>query len=335
MAIERNTDAIPAPDSPVLLRASGLTKSFADLVAVDGLSLEIRRGEIFGFLGPNGAGKTTTIRMMCGLLEPDAGSVEILSGGTVFSRAVVTSMIGLSPQSIVIWETLTCFEQLEFMGRAYNLDRVLARRRSEELLGAFGLLEKRNRLGKTLSGGMQRRLNIALALVHQPEILFLDEPQAGLDPQSRVLVREYIRSLAGKTTVVLTTHDMEEAEKLSDRVSIIDRGKLVALDTVESLKDRLGQGDLIEIELAEEPGAQLLSGISAAAGAAEGSRDDASSSVAVRDRTLSLVSAKAADILPGILRAIEDRGMTMDHIRVRQRNLEDVFIHLTGRGLRE
>jgi ABC-2 type transport system ATP-binding protein len=335
MAIERNRDVITDPGSPVILRTTGLTKSFGDLVAVDQLSLEIRRGEIFGFLGPNGAGKTTTIRMMCGLLEPDAGSVEIVSGGTVFSQAVVTSMIGLSPQSIVIWETLTCSEQLEFMGRVYSLDRVLARRRSEELLEAFGLREKRNKLGKTLSGGMQRRLNIALALVHQPEILFLDEPQAGLDPQSRVLVREYVRGLAGKTTVILTTHDMEEAEKLSDRVSIIDRGKLLVLDTVENLKNRLGQGDLIEIELGEEPGPDLLAGISAAAETPGEPGIESSSSVTVREKTLSLVSAKAAEVLPKILKAIEKRGMSMDHVRVRQRNLEDVFIHLTGRGLRE
>jgi ABC-2 type transport system ATP-binding protein len=335
MAIERTRDMFPGAGSPAVLRTTDLSKSFGDVAAVDRLSLEIRRGEVFGFLGPNGAGKTTTIRMMSGLLEPDSGSVEILSGGTVFSKAVVASMIGLSPQSIVIWETLTCLEQLEFMGRVYNLDRVLARRRSEELLDAFGLREKRNKLGKTLSGGMQRRLNIALALVHQPEILFLDEPQAGLDPQSRVLVREYIRGLAGKTTVVLTTHDMEEAEKLSDRVSIIDRGRLLVLDTVENLKDRLGQGDLIEIELAAEPGPDFLAAISAAAKAPGTEGAESASPLGVRAETLSLVSARAAEILPGLLKVIEGRGMGMDHIRVRQRNLEDVFIQLTGRGLRE
>ncbi len=335
MASDVSRDTVQQSDSPVILRTADLTKAFGDLVAVDRLSLEIRRGEIFGFLGPNGAGKTTTMRMMSGLLTPDSGSVEILSGGTVFSRAIISSMIGLSPQSIVIWETLTTFEQLEFMGRVYNLDRILARRRSEELLDAFGLREKRNKMGKTLSGGMQRRLNIALALVHQPEILFLDEPQAGLDPQSRVLVREYIRGLAGKTTVVLTTHDMEEAEKLSDRVSIIDRGKLLVLDTVENLKGRLGQGDLIEIELAGEPDPDLLAAISSVARVPGGRRAGAASSVSVRGRTLSLVSAGAAEVLPGILKAIEARGMGMDHIRVRQRNLEDVFIQLTGRGLRE
>lgn len=283
MANAGKMDTHPDPDFSVILRTTDLTKSFGDVIAVDHFSLEIRRGEVFGFLGPNGAGKTTTIRMMCGLLKSDSGSIEILSGGSIFSRGVISSMIGLSPQSIVIWEGLTCLEQLEFMGRAYNLDRVLARRRSEELLEAFGLQEKRNKLGKTLSGGMQRRLNIALALVHQPEILFLDEPQAGLDPQSRVLVRECIRRLSGKTTVILTTHDMEEAEKLSDRVSIIDRGKLLVLDSVENVKGRMGQGDLIEIELGEAPGPGLLARISAAAETPREPSLALPSSVTVRD----------------------------------------------------
>ena len=153
--------------------------------------------------------------------------------------------IGVAPQTIVIWETLTCREQLEFMGRMYGLTFPAARDRARRLLSDFGLEEKARRLGRTLSGGMQRRLNIALALVHDPEILFLDEPQAGLDPQSRVLVREYIRSLRGRMTVIVTTHDMEEAEKLSDRVCIIDHGKLLELDTVEGLKLRMGDAGVV------------------------------------------------------------------------------------------
>jgi ABC-2 type transport system ATP-binding protein len=340
-------------DTPVVLRITDLAKSFGDVSAVDGLSLEIHRGEIFGFLGPNGAGKTTTIRMMCGLLESDSGSIEILSGSSYLSKSLASSMIGLSPQAIVIWETLTCLEQLEFMGRMYNLDRALARRRSEELLEVFGLQDKRNKLGKTLSGGMQRRLNIALALVHQPEILFLDEPQAGLDPQSRVLVRDYIRGLSGQTTVILTTHDMEEAEKLSDRVCIIDYGRLLVLDTVERIKGRLSQGELIEIELAEGTspvpfeeisiGGELYRFSQIGGTAADSpapppvpSPEEANRpAFTVRGSTLSLITTKAAEILPEILEAIEGRGWKMDHIRIRPKTLEDVFIHLTGRGLRE
>ena len=223
-----------SPSDEIVLRASGLTKRYGDVVAVDDLSFEIRRGEIVGFLGPNGAGKTTTLKMLCGLLRPDAGRIDIAPPRS----------IGVSPQFIVIWDALTSFEQLEFMGRMYGLARAAARRRAETLLATFGLQENAHRLGRTLSGGMQRRLNIALALVHEPAIVFLDEPQAGLDPQSRVLVREYIRSLAGRATVVVATHDMEEADKLSDRVCIIDHGRLLEFDTVRAIEDRLGEVDL-------------------------------------------------------------------------------------------
>ncbi len=226
--------------SDAALHVEGLTKRYGTLLAVDRLSLDVRRGEIFGLLGPNGAGKTTTLKMMCGLLRPDDGRLELNGRPLAAGRAGGLSSIGVAPQNIVIWETLTCREQLEFMGRMYGLSLPEARVRAKRLLADFGLEEKARRLGRTLSGGMQRRLNIALALVHGPEILFLDEPQAGLDPQSRVLVRDYIRSLRGRMTVVVTTHDMEEAEKLSDRVCIIDHGTLLDLDTVEALKRRLG-----------------------------------------------------------------------------------------------
>jgi ABC-2 type transport system ATP-binding protein len=304
-----------ASDRSVVLRVSDLAKSFGDVRAVDGLSLEVRRGEIFGFLGPNGAGKTTTIRLMCGLLRPDGGTVA------------VEGSIGLSPQSIMIWETLTPFEQLEFIGRMHDLDGRTAVRRAGALLEAFGLVEKRNKLARTLSGGMQRRLNIALALVHEPHVLFLDEPQAGLDPQSRVLVRDYIRALPPKTTVVLTTHDMEEAEKLSDRICIIDRGKVLVQDTVANIKTTVGSGDIIEIEAgAEDPGTVLsiLRDLGAESGA-----------VNVLGRLVTAVSPSASGLLAGFLRAVQDRGLRPDHARVRQITLEDVFLKLTGRGLRE
>ena len=310
-----------------ILRVDGLAKAFGDVKAVDGLSLEIRRGEIFGFLGPNGAGKTTTIKMMCGLLRPDRGSVMIDGTDLYAAKRRGLRSIGLSPQAIVIWETLTCYEQLEFIGRMYELDGPRAKRRSLELLETFGLMDKRNKLGRTLSGGMQRRLNIALALVHEPEILFLDEPQAGLDPQSRVLVRDYLRTLAAKTTIVLTTHDMEEADKLSDRVCIIDRGQKLVLDTVENIKAGLGQGDLVEIELAEDVRESLVPHVRGLQGE--------NGNIVIQGRTLTLVSSGASDILAEILQVVKERGLRMEHLRVRPKTLEDVFIRLTGRGLRE
>jgi ABC-2 type transport system ATP-binding protein len=311
----------------IALRASGLTKRYGDLTAVDALSFDVRRGEIFGFLGPNGAGKTTSLKMLCGLLRPDAGRVEIDgrpggAGGTANPGAV-----GVAPQATVIWETLTCVEQLDFMGRMYGLPGALARRRAAELLDALGLAEKTHKLGRTLSGGMQRRLNIALALVHQPAILFLDEPQAGLDPQSRVLVRDYIRALAGSTTVVLTTHDMEEAEKLADRVCIIDRGRLLVLETVDHLKARIGQGDLFEVEVADDDGPALAALVARLAGDIP--------SLTAHERCLRFTAADPGETLPAVLAAVRASGRLVTHVRVRERTLEDVFIHLTGRGLRE
>jgi ABC-2 type transport system ATP-binding protein len=228
------------PDT--VLRATDLTKRFGDVLAVDHLDLDVSRGEILGFLGPNGAGKTTSVRMMCGLLRPDSGCIQINGRPLAPGSTGGQPLIGVSPQNIVVWETLTCLEQLEFMGQMYDLPRAVARTRARQLLAVLGLEEKAHALGRTLSGGMQRRLNIALALVHEPEILFLDEPQAGLDPQSRVLVREYVRSLRERVTVIITTHDMEEAEKLADRVCIVDRGRLLVMDTVEALLRQAASG---------------------------------------------------------------------------------------------
>jgi ABC-2 type transport system ATP-binding protein len=309
-----------------VLSVTGLTKRYGDLLAVDGLDLEVRRGEILGFLGPNGAGKTTALRMMCGLLRPDAGRIVIDSQPLLQGRTSGLGAVGVSPQGIVIWATLTCREQLEFMGRMYGLARATARERAGHLLSVFGLQEKAGSLGRALSGGMQRRLNIALALVHEPGILFLDEPQAGLDPQSRVLVRDYVRSLRGRMTVVITTHDMEEADKLADRVCIIDRGRVLVLDTVAGIKRQLGDGDLCEIDLNADAGAALphLRRLE---------RPDLVFSA--RGSTLCFASTSEAGILAEVLQEVGRLGLRPVGLRMREVTLEDVFIRLTGRGLRE
>ena len=314
-------------DEDAVLRVEGLTRRYGALTAVADLSFAVRRGEVFGFLGPNGAGKTTTIKMMCGLLRPHGGSIEIAGRRMRAGDWKGLRRIGVCPQDIVVWDTMTCREQLEFMGRAYDLERRSARRRAGELLAAFGLGEKSRHLARTLSGGMRRRLNIALALVHEPEILFLDEPQAGLDPQSRVLVREYVRGLAGRTTVVLTTHDMEEAEKMSDRVCIVDHGRLLVLDTVAGIKAGLGQGDLFEVRIAEDAGARLLPHLAGLEGRA--------GRFTARGNTVSLVAEDAAAVLPLVLQRIREQGLHLEDVRLRQTTLEDAFIRLTGRGLRE
>ena len=311
--------------SDEIIRISGLTKRFGDLLAVDRVDLGVHKGEILGFLGPNGAGKTTAISMICGLLKPSSGKIEI--NGKRKGAETGRKEIGLCPQEIVVWETLTCLEQLDFMAAMYDVPAALGRRRALELLEKMGLSAQRNRLARTLSGGMQRRLNIVLALIHEPEILILDEPQAGLDPQSRVLVRDYVRSLAGKMTVILTTHDMEEADKLSDRIAIIDRGRLLVLDSPERLKASDGEGEVIEAELTrvDDPGLKPLLQEAESRGM----------KLKLTGRVLTCESRNAASDFNRIFELARTSGVGVEDFRIRRKTLEDVFIRLTGKGLRE
>lgn len=312
----------------VVLQTEGLTKHYGSLVAVKNLYLEVHEGEVFGFLGPNGAGKTTSISMMCGLLSPDAGQVTVLGKPITNGDTRLRARVGICPQDIVLWPRLTCIEQLQFIGQMYGLSRRQARSRSEHLLDKLDLLDKKNKQAHTLSGGMQRRLNLAMALVHDPDIVVLDEPEAGLDPQSRIKVREYIKSLARKKTIVLTTHNMDEADRLADRVAIIDHGELLACDTPESLKRRLGKGDILEIALNGDPTAAEK------AMAALAQFVDRSA-VYHTAGTLTIRTLNAVEILPAILEKLSHLGLQAGEIRLRQNTLEDVFIQLTGRGLRE
>jgi len=343
----------PPNSAETVLRAENLTKRYGDLLAVDRLSLEARGGEILGFLGPNGAGKTTAIGMMCGLLRPDAGETFVRGRPVRGGDPEALARVGLAPQSVILWPKLTCLEQLEFVGEMYGMPRPDARRRGRELLETVGLAEKANKLARTLSGGMQRRLNLVLALIHDPEIVILDEPEAGLDPQGRVLVRDYIRSLArerGKT-VILTTHNMDEADRLADRVAIIDRGRLLTLDTPEELKHRVGEGDVLEIEVSDAPGgapgpgggaghpvlrtleelARARSGVGAA-GATGAARAAAVSRVG---HVITLRARDAVNLVAAALDALRSAGFRPGAVHLRETTLEDVFIAFTGRSLRE
>ena len=309
-----------------VLQVEGLTRRFGDLVAVNNLSLSVQRGEIFGFLGPNGAGKTTSINMMCGLLRADSGQVLIHGQPVRGGDAEVRVRVGVCPQHLVLWENLTCIEQLTFVGQSYGLRAREARQRGDALLEAMGLAEKRNRLAKTLSGGMQRRLNLILALVHDPDIVVLDEPEAGLDPQSRILVREYVRSLARHKTVILTTHNMDEAERLADRVAIIDHGSLLALDTPAVLKRQVGEGDVLEIT--------LDNGAEDALARAQRAVQRVLPDVSCAGQVLIIRARGIVEHLPAILSALEQASLTPGEVRLRAATLEDVFIALTGRRLR-
>ena len=316
--------------SKVVLQTEGLTKRYGSLTAVKDLTLEVYEGEVFGFLGPNGAGKTTSINMMCGLLKPDAGQVTIRGVPITEADDEVRARVGVCPQDIVLWERLTCLEQLQFIGQMYGLTGRGARQRGEWLLEELDLTDKWKVQARRLSGGMQRRLNLAMALVHDPEIVVLDEPEAGLDPQSRIKVREYIQSLARKKTVIVTTHNMDEADRVADRVAIIDHGELLVLDAPEALKRSVGEGDVVEIDLSgpksDRNGREVLEKIAPLV--SQTRLDEKRSLLTVR-------ALNAVGTLPAILAALEAAGLRAGDVRVRKNTLEDVFIQLTGRRLRE
>jgi ABC-2 type transport system ATP-binding protein len=309
------------------LEVRDLVKKFGELTAVDHLFLQVNRGEVFGFLGPNGAGKTTAIRIMCGLLKPTHG--EVLIGGEavpVIRNKETRAKVGICPQENILWNKLSCFEQLVFSARMYSVPRGEARSRADQLLQIMGLASKRNKMAATLSGGMKRRMNVIMAMMHNPEILVFDEPEAGLDPQSRLLVRDFIRDTARLKTVIVTTHNMDEAERIADRVAIIDSGKLLRLDTPDKLKRSIGEGDILEMHLH----CNVSSGLDRAKVNLE-ALDYAVNRIEDRFviRARNLVSR-----IHEIYQVLEKEKIHIREMKIRQNTLEDVFIHLTGKSLR-
>ncbi len=315
-----------------MITVSHLKKNFGELIAVDDLSLEINQGEILGFLGPNGAGKTTTIRMLCGLLEKDGGDI---SWDTTQN---LSEAMGVCTQENIFWPRLTCLEQLIFMGQMHKMSRIAAKSRSLEILDVLGLASKKDTLASKLSGGMKRRLNIALALVHDPPVLILDEPEAGLDPQSRILVRDLIQSLARKKTVILTTHNMDEAERLADRIAIIDKGKLLEVGSVEDLKQSLGTGDFLEMRFRDNLESMFQNEDSAAwqlKQSLESTPELSAARINFSGDKLTIRSTQALEKLSLVTDAVGTVDLEILDIQLRKTTLEDVFIHLTGRALRE
>jgi len=309
-----------------IIEANNLFKSFGDFVAVDNLNLKIKKGEVFGFLGPNGAGKTTSIKMMVGLLRPTGG--QILVDGKDIAQADRLK-IGICPQDIVLWESLTCKESLKFMGEMYEVPDDILKTRVESLLEDLILMDKANTLVSNLSGGMKRRLNLAMALIHSPEIVVLDEPSEGLDPQSRRVLWNFIRSLRdneGKT-VILTTHLMDEADGLSDRIAIIDHGKLLRLDTPKNLKKEFGEGDIVEIHLADSKMNQEV--------ISELKTMETIDSVTEVDGKINIRTLNGVGKLPEVMSKVQDMNTEVADLSLHPNTLEDVFIELTGTSLRE
>jgi len=304
-----------------------LVKKYGDLTAVDHLSLQVKKGEVFGFLGPNGAGKTTSIQMMCGLLKPTSGEVYIKGQRIQSGRNAETrSKVGICPQENILWNKLTCYEQLLFSASMYDVPLSEARDRASSLLGEMGLGSKRNRLAGTLSGGLKRRMNVIMAMMHDPEILVFDEPEAGLDPQSRVMVRNFILEIARDKTVIVTTHNMDEAERIAGRVAIIDSGRLLRLDTPDNLKRSIGEGDVMEMRLdSRDPDALSRSetGLKASGYVVNREREH------FNIRGMNLVTR-----IHEIYQLLEREGISVQEMKIRENTLEDVFIHLTGKSLR-
>lgn len=313
-------------ENSTVLEARNLTKKYGSLLAVDNLNLQIRKGEVFGFLGPNGAGKSTSINMMVGITRPTSGEI-LLDGQPI--ESVEKGGIGICPQDIVVWPDLTCQENLALIGNMSEVPKATLKDHIHDLLSRLALAEQAKTRASQLSGGMQRRLNVAMALIHDPEIAVLDEPSAGLDPQSRLMLWDFIsglRDTEGKT-VILTTHLMEEADTLSNRVAIIDHGKLLRLDSPQNLKKQTGEGDVLELQLADPlMNASIVDRVR--------TLTELSEVKEVRGRIV-VRSLNAVGKLPEIIMLVGQSGASIADISIRGNTLEDVFIYLTGRGLRE
>jgi len=309
-----------------MLECTELRKRFGRVEAVRGVSLQVGEGETYGLLGPNGAGKTTAISMICGLLQPDAGEV-VVAGQPLTTRSVkAKEAIGYVPQELAVYPDLNAHENLRFFARLYGLPSADAATRVEEVLGVIGLADRAGDLVKTYSGGMQRRLNIGIGLLHRPRLLILDEPTVGVDPQSRNAILESVEQLSSEGMAVLyTTHYMEEAERLCDRIGIIDLGELKAEGTRAELVSLVGQHDRVRLE----GGGELEAG--AAAARALGTVEAAS----VQDGGIQLLVEGARTLLPELLETVVAAGVAVNGVEVDEPNLEAVFLHLTGKALRD
>ena len=324
------------------VEVSGLAKTFAPrggstVRAVDGIDFTVNEGELFSLLGPNGAGKTTTISMISGLVTPTEGSVAILGRSLADDPIAARAQIGIVPQEIALYPRLTARQNLEFFGRIYGLSGDALMRRVDELLEFVELSDRGSDRVETFSGGMKRRVNIAAGLIHSPRILYMDEPTVGVDPQSRRRILDLISHLKEEQgiAIIYTTHLMEEAEELSDRVGIIDHGRLIAVGTLSSLVAMVNKDDRVEIELATggDRDAFLhalreMRDVSAAE--LESVADPSSGAVQVE-----VLASGGRTLLPQIVEAAGAHQIPVTSVRLEEPNLESVFLSLTGRALRE
>jgi drug efflux transport system ATP-binding protein len=296
-----------------------LVKRFGDFVAVDHVTFDARRGEIFGFLGPNGSGKSTTIRMLCGLLTPTSGRAMVLGLDVARHPEAVRQRIGYMSQKFSLYNDLTVAENLNFFAGLYNVPPTVLEERTRWAIQMAGLVGRESTLTRNLAGGWKQRLALGCAVLHQPEVLFLDEPTSGVDPISRRQFWELIHHMSGQgVTVFVTTHYMDEAE-YCNRLTLINRGRLVAIGTPTEMKERFMAGDLLLVEC--EPLASAVEAIQSAAGVSE---------VAVFGDALHVVVGDAASAVPDLTRRLTRKGITVTRIESIRPSLEDVFVSLTS-----
>jgi len=321
-----------------ILEANGLVKKFGDFVAVNDVSFTMEEGEVFGLLGPNGAGKSTTISMLTCLYPPNEGDMRIFGHDVVKDATKVKKLIGVVPQDIALYPTLSARDNLGFFGEMYGLKGRDLKERVETVIDYVAMRERAKDAIKTYSGGMKRRINLAAGLVHSPKLLFLDEPTVGVDPQSRNHIFESVERLNKEQgmAILYTTHYMEEAERLCDRVGIIDRGKIIALDTPKNLIGMLG-GGLIQIglEREDEELRKAVSGLSEVRSADFVPQEETEDAMSTKAMLKVEARTHANDALVQLIQLFNKRDVQMLSLETLEPNLETVFLHLTGKSLRQ
>jgi len=309
----------------MILEVKHLIKRYRDFLALDHISLGVREGEIFGLLGPNGAGKTTTIRILSGLAGYDGGEVKILGKELVRHEMEIKRQIGVVPQEIAVFEDLTAYENLDYFGRLYGLRGKELKERIDETLAFVGLADRRKELPKHFSGGMKRRLNIGCAILHRPKLLIMDEPTVGIDPQSRNHILESVRALNRMgSTIIYTSHYMEEVEELCDRIAILDHGRVIAQGTKEELTSLIASEEKIVAEVTA-PGYTLVEQIRKIPSVME---------CTAADNRLEVLAKKGERTIHQIIPVLTAADTEILSIRLERPSLEDVFLTLTGRSLR-
>ncbi|MFX1426433.1 MAG: ABC transporter ATP-binding protein [Promethearchaeota archaeon] len=314
-----------AHSTDIIIEVQDLEKSFDDINAVDSISFKIRRGELFSLLGPNGAGKSTTIRMLTTVLKPTSGNARISDYSLIKEKNKIKPLIGVCPQENVVFNALTAEDNVEFVGRMHGMDTAELRKRSKYLLEKMNIAG-RKKPAKSFSGGMKRRLNLVMSLIHQPQILFLDEPSAGLDPQARRLVWDFIKELKNTgMTIILTTHDMIEADALSDHIAIMDQGKIIAYGTLDELKSGSSNGNILEFSFSTNKALTHAKHKLEQIG-------NVKSITELENNKLVISFSGGIEIFKGeILKRID----SFKSLHFREDSLEDIFLKLTGRGLRD